>query len=182
MNSNRSGLGGSELPTPYGPLLDAISFIALDVVQWLPLNCAYEDGFSSWDALLTVTLMPIGGFFMVLGATVTHELSKRRRGHLARTPKEVLEKPLARFMMCMLLILPTVSQRICNSFRCTTYSGGNGQLVSLLNIDLRVDCYSGHYNQITTYGTVMIFGELGLKAAQPVYSGSANSQQPTATV
>ena len=66
IKSNHSSLGGSEMPTPYGKFLELMSFLALDVVQWLPLNCAYEDGFSAWDALVVVTLTPIAAFVAVL--------------------------------------------------------------------------------------------------------------------
>ena len=66
VKTNHSSLGGSEMPAPYGDFLKAVSFIALDVIQWLPLNCAYEDGFSAWDALVAVTLTPLAAFVIVL--------------------------------------------------------------------------------------------------------------------
>jgi hypothetical protein len=66
VKTNHSSLGGSEMPAPYGDFLKAVSFIALDVIQWLPLNCAYEDGFSAWDALVAVTISPLAAFVLVL--------------------------------------------------------------------------------------------------------------------
>ena len=49
VKSNHSSLGGSEMPSPYGPLLKHLSFLTLDLIQWLPLNCAYEEGFTALD-------------------------------------------------------------------------------------------------------------------------------------
>ena len=159
MNDTRENLGGSELPTPYGPFLESISFIAMDVIQWLPLNCAYDKGFTSWDALLATTLIPIVTFAVIVVVVVALELQKRARGFLPRPYSRVLAGPLYYAMLAMLFIVPTISQRVCNSFRCTSYDAGDGLEESLLAIDLRVNCSSGQYQLLTAYGLLMIFGE-----------------------
>ena len=65
------------MPPPYGEFLETLSFLGLDVVQWLPVNCAYKDGFTAWHALVLVTTTPIFIFLAVLIATSSRVVAKR---------------------------------------------------------------------------------------------------------
>ena len=161
MNRNRADLSGREVPTPYGPFLKGIAFVALDIIQWLPLNCAYDEGFSSWDALCFLTLAPIGAFFAMIIGVVAFELRGRRRGRQPRPLRLVVKKPLSYAMKALLLMLPTISRQVCSSFRCSTFDNGDGLETSLLDIDARVNCESDHYQLYVSYGTAMIFGNNG---------------------
>ena len=95
----------------------------------------------------------------MLAVVVALELRRRHEGQQPRQLATVLKKPLAIAMRGMLLILPTVSQRVCNSFRCIPYAYAANQEIRLLAIDLRVDCSSAHYQRFTSYAGVMVFGE-----------------------
>lgn len=169
IKSNHESLGGKDMPPPYGPFLENLSFLALDVVQWLPVNCAYKDGFTAWHALLMVTLSPIIIFLAVFIATSTGAVSRTNGGsggalarkdswtELKNIKPSPMKKAMGYFMAALLLILPTISRRICQSFRChhfgTPKAGDESQL---LEIDLDIDCASDQYRLMLIYALAMV--------------------------
>ena len=41
LNTTHKSVGGKEIPTPYKGFMDFISFVTLDVVQFVPFDCMY---------------------------------------------------------------------------------------------------------------------------------------------
>ena len=149
VKSNHSSLGGSQMPPPYGDFLKAISFLVLDIIQWLPLNCAYTDGFSAWDALVFVTISPIAIFILVLILAWVWKLCGRSERRSKKPPK--VARVLGYFLHVMLLVLPTISRRICQTFRCSGYDD-----LRLLDMDLEIDCSSKEYEVMLVYAWLMV--------------------------
>ena len=52
----------------------------------------------------------------------------------------------------MLFVLPTISRRIFQTFRCQTYDNGE---VRLLEMDLEIDCTSSEYKLMLSYAVIM---------------------------
>ena len=55
-----------------------------------------------------------------------------------------------------MLILPAVSRRVFQSFRCDVFDNGNGPDVSLLAADHNIDCNGSDYGSITAYAALMV--------------------------
>ena len=103
------------------------------------MNCAYEDGFSAWDALVAVTLTPLAAFVLVLLVAKANVFRLRRRAAEASGGKAhswAVGHILGYFFQGMLLVLPTISRRIFQSFRCKSFDDGE---VRLLEMDLEID-------------------------------------------
>ena len=103
----------------------------------MPLNCVYQQGFSAWDALLAVTLIPIATFVIVCMALglfgcvraikSAHGSGKSNdsgdgggdggdggggSGGDGGGSSVIISKTLGLFMTAILLVLPTLSRRI----------------------------------------------------------------------
>ena len=135
----------------YGPFLEQLSFLTFDVVQWFPLNCAYTDGFSAWDALLAVTAIPLVMFVATVVVALLAEcaqackskkLAGGERESSAKKGGAIISTILGYFMTGILLVLPSISRRICQMMRCTEFDGGDDGTLSLLEMDLEIDCKS----------------------------------------
>mmetsp|Transcript_55334 Transcript_55334/g.152333 ORF Transcript_55334/g.152333 Transcript_55334/m.152333 type:complete len:600 (+) Transcript_55334:1277-3076(+) len=149
VKSNHASLGGSQMPPPYGDFLKAISFLVLDIIQWLPFNCAYADGFSARDALVFVTISPIAIFILVLVLAWFWKLSGHSKSKSKKPPK--VARVLGYFMQAILLVLPTISRRICQTFRCSEYDDQR-----LLDMDLEINCSSKEYEVMLIYAWLMV--------------------------
>ena len=82
-----------------------------------------------WDALLAVTIIPIGMFGLVLLAVtlakcaaacagVCKSKTSDKSGDDGGAGGVSLRKNLGYFMTGILLVLPTISRRVCQMFRC----------------------------------------------------------------
>ena len=78
-------------------------------------------------ALLAVTLVPIGVFVAVVGLAFVWKAASRNSASVAQL--------MGYFMVAILLVLPTISRRICQTFRCKAYDNGEHKF---LEMDLEV--------------------------------------------
>mmetsp|Transcript_76376 Transcript_76376/g.218732 ORF Transcript_76376/g.218732 Transcript_76376/m.218732 type:complete len:911 (-) Transcript_76376:125-2857(-) len=157
VKTNHSNLGGSEMPTPYGGFLESMSFFGFDLVQLLPLNCFSKNGnFGHMQALLLMTLSPL--VILVLVLLLECVLKARAMGAKDKEKKQTGEfgHNIALFLQGIMLILPAVSRRVFQSFRCDVFDNGNGPDVSLLAADHNIDCNGSDYGSITAYAALMV--------------------------
>ena len=70
--------------------------------------------------------MPIGVFVAVVGLAFVWKAASRNSASVAQL--------MGYFMVAILLVLPTISRRICQTFRCKTYDGEH----KFLEMDLEV--------------------------------------------
>ena len=117
MESSLGSVGGGVkegYPQPYSRFVALFEFMALDM-SFLPLSCVAASRFGHVEALLTSTLLPLG----VLVGVRLYVAAKRMRD------SEYDATPLAQSMVLfVILIVPSVSRTICQSFRCIHYDGG----------------------------------------------------------
>lgn len=64
-------------------------------------------------------------------------------------------------MQALILFLPTISRRICHSFRCSTYDQGEYEdetytKLSYLDADMGIDCNTTKYRLMLTYAGAMV--------------------------
>ena len=101
-------------PPPSSHLPTSLGFLALDLIQWFPLNCAYDDRrFTAWDALLTVTAAPLMLFILALVGSWCYFLARA-----VPRPGERVVNVLSYLFQALLLVLPTISRRVCQTLRC----------------------------------------------------------------
>ena len=106
LNENHIEVGGAEVSAPYNAFLKSFDVVNLDVVQFVPFSCIYSGGFGHMDALLLMTLPPLA----ILAYAALHSfVIKRRKGGRTEIFSLVLQG--------LILVLPTISRRICHSFR-----------------------------------------------------------------
>ena len=167
IRSNHSSVGGRAMPTPYFDFLAALSFLALDVVQFLPLKCASGDDFDHLDSLLVMTLVPLAVLGAAMaGVTVLREqkkqAAKRRDGSSGvsaggdvHTDKGMRKRDMVCYFLWGLnLVLPTISRQICRSFRCVEYDDSK---FTHLAADLSISCDSSEYTGMATFAVAMMF-------------------------
>ena len=88
-----------------------VSFVTLDAVQFVPLNCMHS-GFDHLDSLLLETLGPIVLFVVSLVLVLVHRVLKRNAGKGA--PLHYL---YSYAIQLLFLVLPTISRRIGQSLQ-----------------------------------------------------------------
>ena len=93
------------------------------------------------DALYMMTLIPLA----ILAYAAVHRIVVKSR--------EGRTEIFSWVMQALLLILPTISRRICHSFRCSLYDGGD---YSYLSIDMNISCYSEEYVYLQVYAAAML--------------------------
>ena len=64
-------------------------------------------------------------------------------------------------IQALILFLPTISRRICQSFRCSTYDQGEYEdetytKLSYLDADMGIDCNTTKYRLMLTYAGAMV--------------------------
>jgi hypothetical protein len=79
---------------------------------------------------LAVTLVPIGTFVVFVGLAWTWKLMGRRQSASNRS----IARVMGFFMVAILLVLPTISRRISQTFRCKMYDAEH----KFLEMDLEV--------------------------------------------
>ena len=66
-------------------------------------------------------------------------------------PFTAVKRAMGYFVCALLLVLPTISRHICQTFRCHEYDDK-----SLLEVDLEVDCRGGYYQLVRMYAMLMV--------------------------
>ena len=130
---NHLELGGEPTPEPYGSFIESLSALRLDLIQMLPADCMAEKTWSFFDSLLLETIFP----FMLLGIILAVLAAKQQRGDDPAKAKKASKKQMGLFVRFILLILPTISRRVCQTFQCQSYDDGE---MSLLVADLSISC------------------------------------------
>lgn len=142
VQSNHLEQGGSQTPTPYGAFVNSLSILALDLVQMVPMDCVVETHWTHYESLLLTSLTPIAiGLCIAVAGCVAPGDSPNRFGY---------------FVSALLLILPSVSRRVCMTFLCHEYSTGNGNYVEYLAVDLSTSCTTATYELYSMFAWIMI--------------------------
>jgi len=169
LKSNHTALGGQEVTAPYSRFLDMMNFMTLDAIEFVPFACVYDGGFDHFDALLLESLVPLAllaaAMALELGLHIAAEVKKQRpnsmSGRIAQRTSLQMEKAKAHpifsnFMMLLFLVLPVIAKRVCQSFRCVDFDGGDNEEHVYLAIDMSIDCLSVRYKTLVVFGAVMI--------------------------
>ena len=119
-------VGGKEVPSPYLDFITLTSFTSLDVVSLVPFDCMYETSFDHLDALLLESLVPL---FMLVAALI---YTSARRLHSAAAPSH---KVLSAWLSMLFLVLPVISRRVCQSFKCDEFNVEGNEYVHYLSAD-----------------------------------------------
>lgn len=146
IQSNHSELGGQPTPAPYRQFIDALSIFSLDLIQMMPADCMVENNWTHYDSLLVETLTPIILLTIIFLIGCIRGLKKT-----AHSAEERLQH-LGYFMVAMLLVLPTISRRVCQTFQCRSYD--DGDFVLLLS-DLATSCKSSKHEAFAVYAILM---------------------------
>jgi len=161
LESNHAEVGGTEMPNPYSGFLKTVGFLNLDVIQFVPFNCVYSDGFDHGKALVLECSVPLALF--VLALSFSGWQTRRRMVAAVRAGvrnKEETNHTMTRFMQVLFLVLPTISRRICQTFRCVDYDVGEGSALhhSYLVVDYAVVCdqTSEEYRNMIIFASLML--------------------------
>ena len=135
--------GGSRegYPEPYSRFVSLFEFMALDM-SFLPFSCVVSRRFGHVEALLASTLIPLG----VVGVGVTVIVLMRYRDKTFHVTG--ISQGLVAFII---LIVPSVSRTICQSFRCIHY---DRHQYAYLVADVSVDCSSRLYEAQLVYAII----------------------------
>ena len=143
VNENHRDLEGEMLPQPYGKFLDSLSFLALDMVEFVPLSCLFGR-VGHFETLMVWTVGPLSGIAVV---SVLILLSKHE------------QRKTLREYTCfgVILILPLISRAVLQTFRCVPYDEGDPYVDTkkFLFVDPMVDCNGAFYESMRTYAIVM---------------------------
>jgi hypothetical protein len=63
---------------------------------------------------------------------------------------------VASLLTLLVMVLPVVSKRVCQSFRCESFDGGEDDDYLYLAVDLSIDCQKKRYALMTSFAAVMI--------------------------
>jgi len=147
LNTTHKNVGGKPVPNPYRDFMDFLSFMQLDVVKLVPFDCMYESSFDHLDALLLESLVPLVFLAFALGGA---ELMQRRSVGTKNAHVFSL------FMHLLFFVLPIISRKICQSFRCQPYDAGDEATHSYLVADTSMDCFSDRYWGMFVYACIML--------------------------
>ena len=146
MDSNHLELGGEQTPEPYLGFLQALSIFSLDFVQMVPADCLVSGSWVHYDTLVLETLAPIViVLFILLYDGVSH--IENRGGEKAG------RKRLGVIIRVVLLILPAISRRICQTFQCQNYDEGDFRL---LVVDPTLSCTSDVHQAYGVFAFLML--------------------------
>lgn len=126
--------------------------------SFVPFACLYDGGFDHFDALLLESLVPLAllaaAMALELGLHISAEVKKRRPNGMSggtvadgREPisssqieeAKVQHHTFANFMMLLFLVLPVIAKRVCQSFRCVDFDGGDNEEHIYLAVSVRVE-------------------------------------------
>ena len=156
--TNRENLeGAATMPEPYGPLLENLSILALDVVQFVPFSCMYRP-LDHFDALFVATVSPICFLVTVMcGARLYRYYRDPEQKGIVDPHLE--NKIASMFLQAALVILPATSVRIARSFRCDNFDcdlDGDNCEYAYLTADYWVDCDTKRFDAMIVYALFMV--------------------------
>ena len=134
----------SAYPNPYDSFVVLFEFMALDF-NFLPLACARGERFGHLDYLFISTVVPFAFFALSIGIIVLLRKFKPTESQYAGPAKGLVA--------LIILVLPSISRTICQSFRCEEFDGGSEEY---LMADLSIDCLSSTYRLQFVYSLVCI--------------------------
>jgi hypothetical protein len=210
VNENHRDLEGAMLPEPYGKFLDSLSFLALDMVEFVPLSCLFGR-VGHLESLLVWTVGPLSGIALVslIILVSKHEQRKVVSSRVYRKCRSlpVIIRPLPRPLppdpyppplshriqlreyTCfgVILILPLISRAVLQTFRCVKYDEDDKyqyvQTKRVLFVDPDVDCGSSLYWQMKTYAIFMtIVWPVGVPLALIIWLAQLSSYLDPANV
>ena len=76
-----------------------------------------------------------------------------RRLHSTAVPSQ---KVLSAWLSMLFLVLPVISRRVCQSFRCNEYNVEGNEYVHYLSADSGIDCSSARYNGMVVFACCMV--------------------------
>ena len=136
------------MPDPYGGFLNGLSVLALDVVQVLPFNCVSGQTFGHFEGLVAVTVFPIVVLVIgMAGLVVSFKILGKK--------KIKKRNAFTLFLQVLLLMLPAISRRIFQSFRCDEFNLG-GESLFLLASDHEIDCEGLRYTSIVSFAFAFV--------------------------
>ena len=148
IQSNNIELGGTPTPEPYGSFLRALGAFSLDLVQMLPADCMVESNWTHYDSLLLETMIPI----LVLFCMGVGDSVQKFRG---KESASAWKTHVGWFVKVILLVLPTISRRICQTFQCARYDDGD-RLYKFLVADLSTSCRTDEHRGYEAYAIFMM--------------------------
>ena len=96
--------------------------MSFDALQFIPVQCI-SHGFGHFNHLIVVTVAPIVLLCCVVAAFETYKAIQI--GSVERFRQQAKRHYIAYYMQFMLIVLPGISQKICESFRCNRYDGAS---------------------------------------------------------
>ena len=144
-------MGGTQVPFPYGQLVDFFDFVTLDLVSFVPFgrsfdhsqatshhranrylsatDCLYTTTFDHFHALILESISPLAVLAAAKIIKQCYRAWLKCCAHLTSTTLEpkLRHRIMANYMTVLFFILPVISRRICQSFRCTDYDDGKYQ-------------------------------------------------------
>ena len=112
----------------------------------LPADCMVENNWSHYDSLLVETLTPI----LVLFCMGVGDLVQRLRG---KESASAWKTHVGWFVVMILLVLPTISRRVCSTFQCQSYDSDDYRF---LVADLSTSCLTKEHRAYEVYAIVMV--------------------------
>ena len=155
------------LPRRFTSLLRIFSFVNLDFVSLLPLQCSTNYTFI--DELLISTLLPIGLALGMVVSFLVHAMyvavrlteDPHRKFTAGRDKYDAIkDQYLNYFFYLTYLVLPSVSTLIFQTFLCTNIDPENENPSEdnlFLTADMSISCTSEYYYRGRSYAIFMIF-------------------------
>mmetsp|Transcript_103767 Transcript_103767/g.298635 ORF Transcript_103767/g.298635 Transcript_103767/m.298635 type:complete len:448 (-) Transcript_103767:1131-2474(-) len=147
LNTTHKSVGGKEMPSPYTDFLALTGFATLDVVSLVPFDCMYEKSFDHADALLLESLVPL----FMLGLAMLYASARKLRSKAGKG-----RKVLSAWLSMIFLVLPVISRRVCQSFKCDTFNVDESTEVRYLTADSGIDCSSSRYDGMFMFACLMV--------------------------
>jgi hypothetical protein len=143
VNKNHRDLEGAMLPQPYGKFLDSLSFLALDMVEFVPFSCL----FGRVGHLQRLLVWTVGPLSLIALVSILILVSKHERRKILRENT----------CFGVMLVLPLISRVVLQTFRCVEYDKGDSYVgtKTLLFVDPEVDCTEASYESMRVYATLM---------------------------
>ena len=143
VNQNHQDLEGAKLPEPYGKLLDSLSFLALDMVEFVPVSCWFGR-VGHFETLMVWTVGPLSliALVSILILVSKHEQQKMLRENTC---------------FVVMLILPLISRAVLQTFRCVEFDNDDPytNTKTVLFVDPAEDCDDESYESMRIYAIVM---------------------------
>jgi len=137
-----------EFPVSFSKFVSAFSFVNLNVIQLIPVDCMFESNFLT--GLITTTLFPIGlsGILFVI-----EKYFESRPDLKIQEIQEIRGQYFGYFLFLTFLVFPSVCTTIFQTFSCHKLDNGE----SYMRADYSIDCDSGEYTTAQVWAGLMIF-------------------------